>query len=103
MSARVRPSPHCPVWRHYGHDQSPLALPLAGHVLRQNGPTTRPPLGDQVLQHQTLTTSVSARTEPRRVVAFACLVLGAVAMGASPIFVRLADVGPYASAFWRTV
>jgi drug/metabolite transporter (DMT)-like permease len=23
-------------------------------------------------------------------------------MGASPIFVRLADVGPYASAFWRT-
>ena len=36
-------------------------------------------------------------------VAFACLVLGAVAMGASPIFVRLADVGPYASAFWRTV
>jgi len=31
----------------------------------------------------------------------AALVLGAVAMGASPIFVRLADVGPYASAFWR--
>src|SRR5215471_4187628 len=36
------------------------------------------------------------------VLAFAALVLGAVAMGASPIFVRLADVGPYASAFWRT-
>jgi drug/metabolite transporter (DMT)-like permease len=34
--------------------------------------------------------------------AFACLVLGAVAVGASPIFVRLADVGPFASAFWRT-
>lgn len=33
--------------------------------------------------------------------AFAALVLGAVAMGASPIFVRLAEVGPYASAFWR--
>ena len=32
---------------------------------------------------------------------FAALVLGAVAMGASPIFVRLADVGPFASAFWR--
>ena len=32
---------------------------------------------------------------------FAALVVGAVAMGASPIFVRLADVGPYASAFWR--
>jgi drug/metabolite transporter (DMT)-like permease len=34
--------------------------------------------------------------------AFVCLVLGAVAMGASPVFVRLADVGPQASAFWRT-
>lgn len=33
--------------------------------------------------------------------AFAALVIGAFAMGASPIFVRLADVGPYASAFWR--
>jgi drug/metabolite transporter (DMT)-like permease len=32
---------------------------------------------------------------------FAALVAGAVAMGASPIFVRLADVGPFASAFWR--
>lgn len=29
------------------------------------------------------------------------MALGAVAMGASPIFVRLADVGPFASAFWR--
>ena len=35
------------------------------------------------------------------VLPFAALVLGAVAMGASPIFVRLADVGPFASAFWR--
>lgn len=35
--------------------------------------------------------------------AFAALVVGAFAMGASPIFVRLADVGPYASAFWRCV
>jgi drug/metabolite transporter (DMT)-like permease len=34
--------------------------------------------------------------------ALAALVLGAVAMGASPIFVRMADVGPFASAFWRT-
>ena len=32
---------------------------------------------------------------------FVALVAGAVAMGASPIFVRLADVGPFASAFWR--
>lgn len=29
------------------------------------------------------------------------LVLAAFAMGVSPIFVRLADVGPFASAFWR--
>lgn len=34
-------------------------------------------------------------------VAFLALVTGAVAMGFSPIFVRLADVGPFASAFWR--
>ncbi len=44
-----------------------------------------------------------ARTDGRRIaLAFTALVLGAFAMGASPIFVRLADVGPYASAFWRT-
>lgn len=33
--------------------------------------------------------------------AYGALVLGAAAMGLSPIFVRLAEVGPYASAFWR--
>jgi drug/metabolite transporter (DMT)-like permease len=50
-----------------------------------------------------LAPSVSTVANPRRVAAaFICLVLSAVAMGASPIFVRLADVGPYASAFWRT-
>jgi drug/metabolite transporter (DMT)-like permease len=37
----------------------------------------------------------------RTALAFAALVLGAIAMGASPLFVRFADVGPYASAFWR--
>src|ERR1700710_1385670 len=46
------------------------------------------------------TTSSMARR--RQAGAFVSLVLGAIAMGASPIFVRLADVGPYASAFWRT-
>jgi drug/metabolite transporter (DMT)-like permease len=42
---------------------------------------------------------------PRRAdtAAFAALVLGAAAMGASPIFVRLAEVGPFASAFWRVL
>src|SRR5947209_4259633 len=33
--------------------------------------------------------------------AFLALLLGATAMGVSPVFVRLADVGPFASAFWR--
>ena len=47
--------------------------------------------------------SVNAAAPPARqnAVAFAALVIGAFAMGASPIFVRLADVGPFASAFWR--
>ena len=51
--------------------------------------------GDELMQagteHRPLTTTL----------AFAALVAGAVAMGASPIFVRHADVGPFASAFWR--
>jgi drug/metabolite transporter (DMT)-like permease len=37
----------------------------------------------------------------RFAVAVTALVAGAVAMGASVLFVRWADVGPYASAFWR--
>jgi drug/metabolite transporter (DMT)-like permease len=45
------------------------------------------------------------QTEPAvssiAVIAFAALVAGAVAMAISPVFVRLADVGPFASAFWR--
>jgi drug/metabolite transporter (DMT)-like permease len=44
----------------------------------------------------------AAPDQRKRVLAFAALVTGATAMGVSPIFVRLADVGPYASAFWRT-
>jgi drug/metabolite transporter (DMT)-like permease len=39
---------------------------------------------------------------PASIVApFSALVLGALAMGLSPIFVRLAEVGPFTSAFWR--
>lgn len=46
--------------------------------------------------------SSSPAVRPESVTApFAALVIGAVAMGVSPIFVRLADVGPFASAFWR--
>ena len=33
--------------------------------------------------------------------AFAALAMGAIAMGVSPVFVRFAEVGPFASAFWR--
>ncbi|MBN9026680.1 MAG: DMT family transporter [Rhizobiales bacterium] len=49
-----------------------------------------------------LSSSPAAQT-PASVAALAvpALVLGAMAMGVSPIFVRLADVGPFASAFWR--
>src|SRR5213078_3188617 len=47
-------------------------------------------------------TAAIATEEKRRVVlAMTALVLGAIAMGASVLFVRWADVGPYASAFWR--
>lgn len=35
--------------------------------------------------------------------ALAVLVVGATAMGISPVFVRNAEVGPFASAFWRVV
>src|ERR1700722_15306061 len=36
-----------------------------------------------------------------RLIPFAALVVGAVAIGVPRISVRLADVGPFASAFWR--
>jgi len=46
--------------------------------------------------------TAAAATKGRRVaLAMTALVFGAVAMGASVLFVRWADVGPYASAFWR--
>lgn len=35
-------------------------------------------------------------------IAFVALVIGAIAMGVSPVFVRQGEVGPFASAFWRT-
>ncbi|MFZ5690459.1 MAG: DMT family transporter [Pseudomonadota bacterium] len=46
--------------------------------------------------------TTASLADRREGLALAALVLGAVAMGASPLFVRLADVGPFASAFWRT-
>jgi drug/metabolite transporter (DMT)-like permease len=44
---------------------------------------------------------VAAPAARREAAGFAALVGGAMAMGISPVFVRLADVGPFASAFWR--
>jgi drug/metabolite transporter (DMT)-like permease len=48
-------------------------------------------------------TPTTDRLESSLAPAFAALCVGAVAMGISPIFVRFAnaDVGPFASAFWR--
>lgn len=49
-------------------------------------------------------TTTPARLETGFATAFAALCLGAVAMGISPLFVRIAKeagVGPFASAFWR--
>jgi len=48
-------------------------------------------------------TAVATDERQRFSVALAALVFGAVAMGASVLFVRWADVGPYASAFWRVL
>src|SRR4051794_10276557 len=43
-----------------------------------------------------------ARSPPNRTtLSLAALILGATAIGFSPIFVRLAEVGPITSAFWR--
>ncbi len=55
------------------------------------------PSGDAM----TATTSDAARPRGAFWPAFAALLGGALAMGVSPIFVRLADVGPFASAFYR--
>ncbi len=59
--------------------------------------------GSMLANHQfyfpnTLTTS---STRLPFAFAFSALVMGAIAMGISPVFVRLAEVGPFASAFWR--
>jgi drug/metabolite transporter (DMT)-like permease len=48
-------------------------------------------------------TAIATDDRQRVTLAFAALVAGAVAMGASVLFVRWADVGPYASAFWRVL
>ena len=49
----------------------------------------------------TMTTAGISDEGHRVALAVGALVLGAIAMGTSVLFVRWADVGPYASAFWR--
>ncbi|MEP9350830.1 DMT family transporter [Xanthobacter sp. KR7-225] len=44
---------------------------------------------------------MTAQSPSRLAPGILALVLGAFAMGASVLFVRFADVGPFASAFWR--
>lgn len=44
---------------------------------------------------------MSKSLSPTLALGTSMLTLGALAMGASVLFVRLADVGPFASAFWR--
>jgi drug/metabolite transporter (DMT)-like permease len=48
-------------------------------------------------------TAIATDDRQRVTLAFAALVCGAIAMGASVLFVRWADVGPHASAFWRVL
>jgi len=45
--------------------------------------------------------SANAESSPQRTLAFLALLAGAASIAFSPIFVRLADVSPTASAFWR--
>ena len=45
--------------------------------------------------------STQSKTPLAFPIAFGALVMGAIGMGISPVFVRLAEVGPFASAFWR--
>jgi drug/metabolite transporter (DMT)-like permease len=58
-------------------------------------------LAYEVRNNQKHPVNAAALPAQKNAFAFAALVIGAFAMGASPIFVRLADVGPFASAFWR--
>jgi drug/metabolite transporter (DMT)-like permease len=43
----------------------------------------------------------AAATQNRATLSLIALIVGATAIGFSPIFVRLAEVGPFTSAFWR--
>ncbi|MFQ6180937.1 DMT family transporter [Sinorhizobium meliloti] len=46
-------------------------------------------------------TQAASSAAPRNRLAMAALIIGGAAIGGSPIFVRLSEVGPMATAFWR--
>jgi drug/metabolite transporter (DMT)-like permease len=63
---------------------------------------TKQPQNTDFLPQADIAAGAPAAPRPESIAApFAALVVGALAMGVSPIFVRLADVGPFTSAFWR--
>ena len=94
------------LWETADRRPAPITLPPTFFALpsyyHEAAPLTSagPAESGTILRHATVTAAVPDRRLAVR--GFACLVLGAVAMGASPIFVRLTDIGPQASAFWRT-
>lgn len=68
-----------------------------GGVTPQDQEKTLAPLAGTALD-----ASSSSAPQPDSIaVPFSALIVGAIAMGVSPIFVRLAEVGPFTSAFWR--
>lgn len=66
---------------------------------RLPGPSERFPERPQGMT--TAPAPLAAAPDQRLLAAFLALLAGAIAMGVSPVFVRFADVGPFASAFWR--
>jgi len=107
MSRRTKPKNACTCRKFLDHRREPRvnAQPDGGDVatIGLNNNRNRMTSDAEGSPSATIIAIGSVRTERRRTaLAFIALVVGAIAMGASPIFVRLADVGPYASAFWRT-
>src|SRR5262245_48527994 len=93
------PQGRCRAWAAATCDAQRLLVTLT-RLCHRNSAATRFP---SPLKRRSMTAAGAATDDRRRIAfAYAALVVGAIAMGASPIFVRLADVGPYASAFWRT-
>lgn len=57
--------------------------------------------GAESIEIMSQAASATVETAPSNRLALAALILGGAAIGGSPIFVRLSEVGPMATAFWR--